>query len=161
MPIGYERWQGPVADAAEPLLTLCRSIFPEFSDGYLLDRLPKLDDPMLLLAMDGDTWKGFKLGYRRGTALLYSWLGGVAPDLRGQGVASQLMLRQHAYALADGYRFIETRTRAANNPMILLNLRSGFHVAGFEIASSGIPVVIQRKQLSAPDAVTSAGARVS
>ena len=39
--------------------------------------------------------------------------------------------------------------RAANNPMILLNLRHGFHVAGFETDSSGIAVVIQRKQLAA------------
>jgi hypothetical protein len=58
------------------------------------------------------------------------------------------MERQHAHAAAAGYRFVETRTRAANNPMILLNLRHGFHVAGFEVDAKGIPVVIQRKALS-------------
>lgn len=147
MAIGYDRWQGPVADAAGPLLALCRSIFSDFSDRYLTDRLGKLSDPMLLLACEGGAWKGFKLGYRRGDAMFYSWLGGVAPELRGQGVASELMKRQHADAAAAGYRFVETRTRAANNPMIVLNLRHGFHVVGFEADASGIPVVIQRKLL--------------
>ncbi len=149
MTIGYERWQGEVADAAEPLLTLCRAIFPDLSDAYLRDRLPRLADPLLWLAVgDGGEWCGFKLGYRRGGDLFYSWLGGVAPDLRGQGVASELMRLQHADAAEAGYRFIETRTRATNNPMILLNLRHGFHVAGFETDARGIAVVIQRKALA-------------
>jgi GNAT superfamily N-acetyltransferase len=147
MPIRYERWQGEVADAAEPLLALCRSVFPDFSEPYLLDRLPRLNDPMLWLAVDDGGWKGFKLGYRRGGALFYSWLGGVAPELRGQGVASELMRLQHADAAAAGYRFVETRTRAANNLMILLNLRHGFHVAGFETDAHAIGVVIQRRVL--------------
>ena len=147
MPIGYARWQGEVADAAEPLLALCRSVFPDFTDAYLLDRLPRLDDPMLWLAVEDGGWKGFKLGYRRGDALLYSWLGGVAPELRGKGVASELMRLQHETAAAHGYGFVETRTRAANNSMIVLNLRHGFRIAGFESDAQGIPVVNQRKVL--------------
>jgi GNAT superfamily N-acetyltransferase len=148
--VGYERWQGGMADVAPRLLALCRSIFPEFTDAYLLDRLPALTDPMLWLAIEEGEWKGFKLGYRRGCDLLYSWLGGVAPDLRGKGVASELMRLQHADATAEGYRFVETRTRAENNPMILLNLRHGFRIAGFETDSRGIAVVIQRRTLYDP-----------
>lgn len=144
----YQRWAGPIADAADPLLALCKAVFAEFDSAYLLDRLPRIADPDLWLAIEGDEWVGFKLGYRRGDALLYSWLGGVHPRLRGQGVASELMERQHAHAAAVGYRFVETRTRAANNPMILLNLRHGFHITGFEVDARGIPVVVQRKALS-------------
>lgn len=145
--IEYQRWSGPIADAADPLLALCKAVFLEFNSSYLLTRLPRIADPDLWLAIEGGEWAGFKLGYRRGDTLLYSWLGGVHPRLRGQGVASKLMERQHAYAAAAGYRFVETRTRAVNNPMILLNLRHGFHVAGFEVDTRGIEVVIQRKRL--------------
>jgi GNAT superfamily N-acetyltransferase len=145
--IEYQRWTGPIADAADPLLALCKAVFAEFDSVYLLARLPRIADPDLWLAIEGGEWAGFKLGYRRGDALFYSWLGGVHPRLRGQGVASELMERQHAHAAALGYRFAETRTRAANNPMILLNLRHGFHVAGFEVDAHGIEVVIQRKRL--------------
>jgi len=145
--IDYQRWTGPIADAADPLLGLCTAVFGEFDPAYLLDRLPRVTDPDLWLAIEGGEWAGFKLGYRRGDTLLYSWLGGVHLRLRGQGVASQLMERQHSHAAAAGYRFVETRTRAANNPMILLNLRHGFHVAGFEVDAHGIAVVTQRKTL--------------
>ncbi len=146
--IEYQRWTGPIADAADPLLALCKSVFVDFNSTYLLARLPHIADPDLWLAIEGREWVGFKLAYRRGDALLYSWLGGVHPRLRGQGVASELMERQHAHAAALGYRFIETRTRAANNPMIQLNLRHGFHITGFEVDARGSPVVIQRKALS-------------
>lgn len=145
--IDYQHWTGPIADASDPLLALCQNVFDAFDTAYLLARLPRIADPDLWLAIDGGEWAGFKLGYRRGDTLLYSWLGGVHPRLRGQGVASELMERQHAYAAAVGYRFVETRTRAINNPMILLNLRHGFHVAGFEVDAHGIEVVIQRKRL--------------
>lgn len=145
--IEYLRWTGPIADAADPLLALCDAVFGAFDSTYLLDRLAQVADPELWLAVEGGEWVGFKLGYRRGEALFYSWLGGVHPGLRGQGVAAELMRRQHAGAAAAGYRFVETRTRATNNPMILLNLRHGFQIAGFEIDPRGIAVVTQRKVL--------------
>ncbi len=148
MTIAYERWQGSMAEAAEPLLALCRTVFPDFSDAYLLDRLPRLADPVLWIAVEQGRCKGFKLGYRRGADILYSWLGGVAAEVRGQGVASELMRLQHAQAAADSYGFVETRTRATNNPMILLNLRHGFFIAGYETDARGVAVVTQRKALN-------------
>ena len=143
--IEYHRWTGPIREAADPLLALCEAVFAEFDADYLLGRLPHVADPDLWLAIEGGEWVGFKLGYRRGDALLYSWLGGVHPRLRGCGVASALMERQHAHAAAAGYRFVETRTRAANTAMILLNLRHGFHVAGFEVDARGMAVATLRK----------------
>lgn len=145
--IDYQRWTGPIRGAADPLLALCGAVFLDFDPDYLLGRLAHIADPDLWLATEGGEWVGFKLGYRRGDALLYSWLGGVHPRLRGQGVASELMRRQHAHAAAAGYRFVETRTRAVNNAMILLNLRHGFQIAGFEVDARGIEVVTQRKAL--------------
>jgi hypothetical protein len=58
------------------------------------------------------------------------------------------MDRQHAYAAAAGYSFVETRARAANNAMIMLNLRHGFGVCGFEIDERGLPMVLQRKRVA-------------
>lgn len=145
--IDYQRWTAPITAAADPLLALCNAVFDAFDPAYLRGRLAHIADADLWLAVEQEQWVGFKLGYRRGEALLYSWLGGVHPQLRGHGVASELMRRQHDHAAAAGYRFVETRTRAANNTMILLNLRHGFHVAGFEIDARGIAVVTQRKSL--------------
>ena len=148
MSITYRRFSDPIETAAEPLLNLYRAVFEHIDDAYLLSRLPNMTDPMLWIAEDAEGWVGFKLGYRRGSGLLYSWLGGVHPRARGQRVASALMVRQHDAAVAEGYTHIETRTRAANNAMLMLNLRHGFHVAGYETDARGIAVVTLRKLLA-------------
>ncbi len=145
--IAYERHQGSAEEIAALLLPLCAEIFPGFDSAYLTRRLAAIQDADLWLGRESDRVVGFKLGYRRGPQLLYSWLGGVHASARRAGVAGQLMERQHRHAAAAGYRFVETRTRASNNAMIILNLRSGFTVTGFEIDSAGIPVVTQRKDL--------------
>lgn len=145
--IACRHHDGSIEAAAAPLLALCRAVFADFDDCYLTARLPYLADPSLWLAERGGEWIGFKLGYRRGPELLYSWLGGVVPEARGTGVASELMRRQHEHAATQGYAMVETRTRAANNAMLIVNLRHGFHIAGFETDARGIPVVIQRKAL--------------
>lgn len=145
----YHRHPGPIEAAAEPLLALYAAVFDDIDPAYLLDRLPKMEEPMLWIAEDAEGWAGFKLGYRRGASLLYSWLGGVHPRVRGQGVASVLMVRQHEAGLAEGYTHVETRTRAVNNAMVMANLKHGFHVCGFEIDARGNPVVTLRKALAA------------
>jgi predicted GNAT superfamily acetyltransferase len=107
-------------------------------------------DPSLVLARFANgSLAGFKLGYRRGATLLYSWLGAVHPDARRQGVAAELMRRQHEWARSQGYTEIDTQTRAANNAMIILNLKSGFRIRGFGLDTLGREIVIQRKQLAA------------
>lgn len=147
--IAYDVLTGPAARSADAVLDLCRLLFPGFDARYLTGRLGTVTDPALCRAMSGGRLTGFKLGYRRGEDLFYSWLGGVHPETRGQGVARDLMERQHSWAAAAGYASVETRTRAANAAMIVLNLRAGFTIAGFEVDRNGIAIVTQRKSLSA------------
>ncbi|WEK00787.1 MAG: GNAT family N-acetyltransferase [Candidatus Sphingomonas phytovorans] len=144
-----ETFSGSATEALALLLPLCGVVFATFDPAYLTGRLPHVADPHLLLARHAnDTPMGFKLGYRRGAGLFYSWLGGVAPEARRIGLAARLMERQHEEIRVLGYHHVETRTRAENNPMILLNLRHGFHVTGFEIDTRGAAVVTQRKILA-------------
>ncbi|MFZ5701535.1 MULTISPECIES: GNAT family N-acetyltransferase [Pseudomonadota] len=131
------------------LAELCARIFDSFDPDYLARRLPLLADPVLHVAHgDGHARLGFKLGYRRGPSLLYSWLGGVVPEARGLGIAARLMQAQHDWAAAQGYHWVETRTRASNNRMIIVNLKAGFHIAGVESDEAGHLVVIQRRRLN-------------
>ena len=46
----------------------------------------------------------YKIGYAMTQTKYYSWLGGVRPDQRRQGLASELMERQHNWAAAQGYQ---------------------------------------------------------
>lgn len=137
-----------VAALGEALLALCEAAFDSFDPDYLLARLPHLDSPAAMLARDGDgRLLGFKLGYRQAPGLFYSWLGGVHPEARRQGIAQRLMAAQHGWARGQGYRAVETRTRTANNAMIIVNLKAGFRIVAFEIDRAGIPVVTQRLNL--------------
>lgn len=141
--------EGAAIASAEPMLAaLCSKVFESFDPEYLAQRLAHLVDPVLHLAQRSDgTALGFKLAYRRGPALLYSWLGGVIPAVRGQGLAAHLMQAQHDWAAAKGFAEVETRTRASNNGMIIVNLKAGFQIAGVEAGDAGHMMVILRKIL--------------
>jgi GNAT superfamily N-acetyltransferase len=131
------------------VLALCQAVFDELSEGYLLDRLPLLDGRALVAARDeAGRLVGFKLGYRRGGQLFYSWLGGVHPEARRRGLARRLMAAQHQWARSRGYAQIETRTRAVNRVMLIANLKGGFCITGFEVDRAGHAVVTQRVDLS-------------
>jgi GNAT superfamily N-acetyltransferase len=136
---------------SDEIRDLCRAVFPDFTDSYLTDRLPVVDRPAVVAARGPDgTLLGFKLGYARGEGTLYSWLGGIHPSMRRQGIGRRLMQRQHAWARKRGYAFVETRTRATNNAMIILNLQSGFQIVACEEDRQGRLVVTQRAALTSP-----------
>lgn len=139
--------EGDAARDRDLLAGACVQVFADFSVDYLAERLSRVTDPALVAARDGEEILAFKLGYRRGSERFYSWLGGVVPSARRQGLARRLTRAQHEWAVSKGYEWIETRTRATNAPMIILNLQEGFEVSGFETNPSGIAVVTQRKTL--------------
>ncbi|GIL41216.1 hypothetical protein TMPK1_34530 [Rhodospirillales bacterium TMPK1] len=143
----YQRFAGSLDDAASIMLPLCRGMFTGFTDDYLRSRLDFIDDPRLWLAWRDGVAVGFKFGYRREPDLFYSWLGGVDASARKLGIASELMRLQHADLVDAGYRFVTTRTRAVNNPMLILNLKHGFQIAGYEVDQDQKAVVWQRKTL--------------
>jgi predicted GNAT superfamily acetyltransferase len=146
----YQTVTDDAARRTDEILELCRVSFEVFVPDYLTSRVVHVAAPSVITARFANgTLAAFKLGYRRGAKLFYSWLGGVHPDARRQGVAAELMRRQHAWALSQGYTEIETQTRAVNNAMIILNLKSGFHVCGFGLDTFGRQIVVQRKSLVA------------
>lgn len=144
----YEVLTGDDARRENELLALCRVVFEDFAPAYLTDRLSHVADPCLVTARFEDgSLAAFKLGYRRGTTLFYSWLGGVHPRGRRQGIARELTARQHDLARSLGYQYVETRTRAQNSAMLVLNIDMGFRICGFESGSGGHDVVMFRKRL--------------
>jgi predicted GNAT superfamily acetyltransferase len=131
---------------------LSQTVFPDFTETYLTDRLARVMVTGLVLVSTRGTdgaLLGFKLGYPRDEGVFYSWLGGIHPSIRRQGVGRRLMQLQHDWARKRGYAFVETRTRATNNAMIILNLQSGFTIVGYEEPDGGPAVVTQRAALSA------------
>lgn len=106
---------------------------------------------MVLLAWEGDTCLGVKMGYRRSESTFYSWLGGVLPEGRGQGVARRLMLAQHEWVAEQGYRYVTTETYNRYREMLLLNIRMGFDVVGTQTDTKGETKIMLRKALVEDD----------
>ncbi|MBC6697756.1 GNAT family N-acetyltransferase [Hymenobacter puniceus] len=88
---------------------------------------------------------GCKLGYERKPGHYYSWLGGVHPSFRGQGIAAELMRRQHAWSQAQGYRAVRTHTYNRWRAMLLLNLHHGFDIIGTVQGPHGLTIVLEKE----------------
>jgi GNAT superfamily N-acetyltransferase len=72
---------------------------------------------------------GFKVGYQSDTAdVFYSWMGGVRPEFRKQGIADALAAYQEDWAKAQGFRSIYFKTRNRFPAMISFGLKRGFKV---------------------------------
>ncbi len=97
-----------------------------------------------VLAFAGDRLVGCKLGYERKPGQFYSWLGGVHPDYRGQGIAAELMRQQHDWSHQNGYRTVRTQTYNQWRDMLILNLRHGFDIIGTVQGNRGLTIVLEK-----------------
>ncbi len=98
-----------------------------------------------LLAVVNGQVVGCKLGYERKPGQYYSWLGGVHTDYCGQGIASELMRRQHEWCRRHQYHTIRTQTYSQWRDMLILNLRHGFDIIGTVQGKRGLTIVLEKK----------------
>ncbi|WMJ68616.1 GNAT family N-acetyltransferase [Stenotrophomonas sp. 24(2023)] len=87
---------------------------------------------LLLVARQADRPVGFKAGYALQAGIFYSWIGGVVPSARGQGIAQALMEAQQQWALAQGFSTIEVKSSAQFPAMLALLARNGYRLLGEE-----------------------------
>ena len=78
---------------------------------------------------------GFKVGYERDD-YWYSWLGGVHPDYRRQGIANLLADEQDRWAQRQGYPHVTCKTRNYNKAMQIWALKRGFHLIELQLRDS-------------------------
>ena len=80
---------------------------------------------------------GFKVGYQRETdGSFYSWMGGILPGFREQGIARLLADYQENWARKQGYTKVKMKTRNRLKPMLFFALGNGFNITGVDEAES-------------------------
>ena len=88
------------------------------------------------IASDRERLVGCSAVFPQGEEVLRILVTGVLPEYRRHGIARLLKLRVHAWARANGYREIHTRT--ANSAVVTLNISLGYVIVaslgGYELA---------------------------
>ncbi|MFB6352091.1 MAG: GNAT family N-acetyltransferase, partial [Bradymonadaceae bacterium] len=90
---------------------------------------------------------GFKVGYERHSGQFYSWMGGVVPEFRRRGIATELLVRQHTWAREAGFDSVRTKTTNESREMLILNLERGFEVVGTELDRENDVKIVLKKRL--------------
>ena len=90
---------------------------------------------------------GYKIGFRERPGYFESWVGAVAPEHRGKGIATALMKAQHEWCAKSGFAIVSTVTTGDNRAMLIANLKAGFEVCGTFWDRHKILKVILQKSL--------------
>ena len=143
-----------IAGAPDPALAsavagLCTVVFARSVDD-LAWRLANMPCCSIATAWRGTQLVGFKIGHAHARHRYYSWLGGVHPGHRRQGIAARLAELQHAWAANQGFAAVETSVDQANDAMTRANLHAGFGVCGMK-SEPGRVQVLFRKDLARRD----------
>ena len=89
---------------------------------------------MILVAEKDQQVVGFKVGYDRyRDGSFYSWIGGVLPENRKDGIATQLANEQEKWVSEQGFSSIMLKTRNRFRAMLIFALKNGFLIENIEI----------------------------
>ena len=98
-------------------------------------------------AWDNSKIIGCKIGFEERPGYFQSATGEVDTKYRNQGIATKLLELQHEWCKANGFVFINTHTSGDNTPMLILNLKAGFEICGFQVDRHEIYNVSLQKQI--------------
>jgi ribosomal protein S18 acetylase RimI-like enzyme len=128
----------------EDLVVLGSLVFGQSDPRYVTWRLSHMPDVSAFCATSEGQLVGFKAGYAMTERKYYSWLGGVHPDFRRRGIASELMDRQHRWLVQRGYSIVETAANQENHAMAQANLRHGFSICGVRTEPQRIQILYSK-----------------
>lgn len=143
----YKRFDKLESAVIKDIIELEGYVFPEpLSQEKIESELATKFNLSIYIAYNDQKPIGYKVGFERSKRIYYSWIGGIHPDHRCQGVAKNLMKLQHEHAKELGYKVVCTQTDNSFKEMLILNLKSGFDIKG-TIQSTGdnyITIVLEK-----------------
>lgn len=134
-----------------PLITeLYNHVFrPGRDEGFFRRRLMGRYNVLLLVAQLDRRPVGFAAGFELKPNTFFNWLCGVVPDFRRQGIASQLMGAQAAWARDHGYDFVRFECHNQHRAMLHFAIAHDYDLVGLRWDSDrGDNLVIFEKRLA-------------
>ncbi len=135
----------PGDDILKGIMQLHRNIFGDSED--LVSKMKSKPHLLVQTAMAGERVIGYKMGYPLDDDTFYSWLGGVDPEYRENGIASMLMEKQHEYLTEMGFKMVRTKTMNKWRGMLILNIKHGFDVIETCTDEKGLHKIMLEKRL--------------
>src|SRR2546422_5456642 len=83
-----------------------------------------------LVARLDDQPVGFFLGFELKPMVFFAWFYGVVPELRRQGIASQLMEAVHSWAKQNDYESVRFECHNQHRPMLHLAIALEYDIVG-------------------------------
>ncbi len=128
-----------IREASLSEILYVHKLIPEFSGtyppGFYENRL-RHRIHLALVAEKGEELLGFKVGYQSDTPeVFYSWMGGVRPEFRRNGIADALADYQESWMKGKGFKSVFFKTRNRFPAMIAFGLRRGFKIV--DVLSKG------------------------
>lgn len=146
MRIHYHQFRSlPTDHIVSGLVTLHQSVFGTSDD--LITKMANKPEILIDIAMDDSRLIGYKIGYELDHHTFYSWLGGVDPEYRKQGIAAELMKQQHQTLKELGFKVVQTKTMNKWRSMLILNIKNGFDVIDTYTDAKGLHKIILEKKL--------------
>lgn len=147
IPLEIQAFMKVSAAEIDIIAGLMEKAFGQWDEKWFQGTFKNHTDYYLQLAYVEGTPVAFKLGYKLNEREFYSWLGGVVPEFRGLGIASDLMTAQHEWARTQGFKRLQTKTQNRFREMLLLNIRSGFNIIGYHSSDEGGAKIVLEKEL--------------
>ena len=135
----------PSKKLLQEILIVYKSIFEDYKLDFFKERIHKKEDILMILCYQQKQLLGFKIGYRYNDITFYSWVGGVLPENRGNGIAKQLAQLQEQKAIEKGYQTLRTKSMNRFKPMMILNLKNGFDITNIYTNDVGQTKIVFEK----------------
>lgn len=146
--ISFVKIEGkPDSENLRRIIEFYQSIFVVTKTEKFVGRINSAAKLFTVLALSDNEIVGFKIGYWLNSQTFYSWVGGVKEDLRGQGIAQELMTRQHSWCKKNGFQIVKTKTENSFKPMLILNIKNGFDIVEVYQDKKGETKIILEKAL--------------
>lgn len=131
----------------QKILAAYSLIFEDSDSSFFKGRFDEHPQITSVLAFNKDELIGFKIGYPYDNITFYSWVGGVLPNYRQQGIANELAEQQELAAKSQGFKKLRTKSMNQFKPMIILNLKRGFDINEVYTNVKGQTKIIFEKKL--------------